>query len=181
MSFDATKLADPREFLREDRGFQGLTVKQEDYANARLGGLQPLEALKSVYAPNTENYGTLSNMAAQLEANPRIQGRIRQLLAERQQKTSFAPIQVDRDFVIQGVATLALTAAKDADKLKAYDMLGKSVGIDLFRETVIHEKRERSVEDVEKDLRAKLDAMRKTIDGEARDVPPGSGDKDPPG
>ena len=66
---------------------------------------------------------------------------------------------------------LALNADKDSTRLAAYVALGKTIGIDLFRETVVHQKQERSVEDVERELQTRLKDLARTIEGEGREVP----------
>jgi hypothetical protein len=109
------------------------------------------------------------------------------LMLEEQSKKTLAPIHIDRDFVLQHTALIALVADKDSDKLKALDMLGRSVGIDLFRDTVVHEKVTSTPAQVEEQLRDKLEALRRelggdTIEGTAKpvsDPPGGTGKKAP--
>ena len=48
------------------------------------------------------------------------------------------------------------------------ELLGKTAGIDLFRETTRVEHVNRTPEDVERELKAKLSEMMKTIEGSAR-------------
>jgi hypothetical protein len=71
---------------------------------------------------------------------------------------------------------LAMTAQKETTQLGAYVALGKVAGIDLFRETTRVERVDRTAEDVDKELKAKLQAMMTamTIDGTASSVPPSS-------
>jgi hypothetical protein len=72
---------------------------------------------------------------------------------------------------------LAVSSDKDSVRLGAYQTLGKTVGIDLFRETVRHEQITRSIEDIEQELKQKLDALRAglTIEGKAERVAADSG------
>ena len=78
--------------------------------------------------------------------------------------------------VLNGLMRLATSAEKESVQLGAWQTLGKTVGIDLFRETVVHETRSRTVEDVEQELKQKLDALRAglTIEGKAERVEPGA-------
>jgi hypothetical protein len=75
--------------------------------------------------------------------------------------------------VINGIMDMAITATKESVRLNALQTLGKTVGIDLFRETVVHEKRVRTVEDVETELKDRLAELQRqltTVEGEARRV-----------
>lgn len=58
---------------------------------------------------------------------------------------------------------LAEHASTDAVKLRALELLGKTVGIDLFREVVVTERRERNSEDVDKELRERLAQLKHAV------------------
>lgn len=67
---------------------------------------------------------------------------------------------------------IAMTGEKESVQLQAYIALGKMAGIDLFRETTRVERVDRTPADVDKELKAKLQAMMAsmTIEGEAKPV-----------
>ena len=66
-----------------------------------------------------------------------------------------------------------MTGEKESNRLNAYVHLGKVAGIDLFRETTRVERVDRTAEDVDRELKAKLQALMNgmTIDGTASSVP----------
>ena len=77
------------------------------------------------------------------------------------------------EFVTDGLMRLAMTANKESTKLGALIALGKVAGIDLFRETTRVERVDRTAEDVDRELKAKLQALMNgmTIEGSASSVP----------
>jgi len=116
---------------------------------------------------------TVSKRASELANHPLVAAKVREL-REQTDKQSTLSVALSRNFVLSGLMRLATTAEKESVQLGAYQTLGKTVGIDLFRETVVHETRSRTPEQVEAELKEKLDAMRAglTIDGAARQVEP---------
>jgi hypothetical protein len=78
------------------------------------------------------------------------------------------------EFVTDGLMRLALTAEKETVKLGSLIALGKVAGIDAFRETTRVERVDRTPEDVDKELKSKLQAMMNsmTIEGEAKAAKP---------
>lgn len=163
--------------LRSDRAFQGLTVKMDNYCLARVAGADPSEAWRAAYDAEQCSPETISSHAAKLEADARIVLRIRQLRERQEAQLTLAP-KITREWILNGVASIASnTEEKTGDRLKAYEMLGKSAGIDLFRDTIVTERKERTPEDVARELRAKLEALLPTIEGNSRELTP----VDPPG
>lgn len=100
------------------------------------------------------------------------------MVERRDALSSLAP-RVTKEFVLNGVVDLALNADKDSTRLRAFELLGKSVGIDLFRETHVTEKRDRTVEEVDAALREHLASLAPMIEGTATPVPltPGKPDR----
>jgi hypothetical protein len=160
--------------LDPSKAFQGLTVKMEAYCQARVAGANMVEAYGQAYSTENSSRETMYRASKELEANPRITARINQLVDMRDQATLLGSNnlykQLSKQYVINGVMQLSQTASTDAVKLRAFEMLGKTVGIDLFRDVVVTEKRERSSEEVDKELRERIAQLRQA----AIDVTPNS-------
>lgn len=149
--------------------FLGLTASMDRYCRARFAGANPSEAYRQAYNCERSSAATVANNASDLEADPRIVSRVQQMVERRDTLSSLAP-RVTKEFVLNGVVDLALNADKDSTRLRAFELLGKSVGIDLFRETHVTEKRDRTVEEVDAALREHLASLAPMIEGTARDT-----------
>lgn len=153
----------------------GLTTKQFRFATLVFSGLSNADAYRTAYDCEDASETTIKNRAYETASLPAVQEKIRALRLKVEEQTTLS-LGLNRDFVINGLMRLAQHATKESVQLGAYQTLGKTVGIDLFRETVRHENVTRSVEDVEAELKQKLDAMRQglTIEGSSRAVQPGA-------
>jgi hypothetical protein len=74
-----------------------------------------------------------------------------------------------------------MNADKDSTKLQAYIALGKTVGIDLFREVHVTERITRTPEDVDRELLDHINKLKPVLEGQARDVTPNGAAKIKPG
>lgn len=155
------------------RVFQGLTAKQEAYAMARFKGATQMEAYCAAYDVSGSSKETISRNALDADKHPGIVARVQQLTAERD-KVSNLSVDLSREFVLNGIMRIALMGQKETTQLRAYELLGKTAGIDLFRETTRVEHVNRTPEDVERELKARLGEMMKTIEGSARAAEPDS-------
>ena len=149
------------------RVFQGLTAKQEAYAMARFKGSTQREAYMLAYDTEGCTERTIHGAAMDLDRHPAIVARVQQLTAERDRVSNLS-VDLSREFVLNGIMRIALMGQKETTQLRAYELLGKTAGIDLFRETTRVEHVNRTPEDVERELKAKLSEMMKTIEGSAR-------------
>ena len=151
---------------------QGLTAKQEAFAQARFRGANQSEAYREAYGDEGKNANAIGTMASDLDRHPAIVSRVGQLTAERMSRSTLAPL-LSQEFVTDGLMRLAMTAEKESVKLGSLIALGKVAGIDLFRETTRVERVDRTAEDVDRELKAKLQALMNgmTIEGSASSVP----------
>jgi hypothetical protein len=156
--------------------YEGLTAKQQLFVTLSFSGLSNVEAYRQAYDCEGLAPGTIYDKAYLLAHEPLIKAKIKSLMAVRDSRATLAP-WLTQNWILNGIANLAQHAEKEAVQLAAYVALGKTAGIDLFRETVRHEQVSRSVEDVETELKAKLDTMRAslTIEGSGRQVAADSG------
>lgn len=145
------------------------------FVTTRFGGASLIDAYKAAYDTSDMAADTIAKRAVELSQHPLVTAKLRELrIAVDEQSTLSAALS--RNFVLNGLMGLAMNADKDSVKLGALQTLGKTVGIDLFRETVVHETRSRTVEDVEQELKQKLDTLRAglTIEGKAERLEPGA-------
>ena len=165
--------------LRDDRAYKGLTAQQWAYCEARAAGSSVVEAYRQAYNPTSDNIHTIYTNAAQCEARPLVQSRLREMLLEKAGAATLVP-QIGREFVLNGIAAEAINAPRPADRLRAYEMLGKTMG--LFTPEREDEAVPRSVEEIDARLKARLAAaLAPAIEETARDVTPRPAGVDEPG
>jgi len=147
--------AAPRgQVLRDDRAYEGLTPQQWHYARYRASGLSITEAYERAYEPDPDLPRlAVSHMAAGVEANPKVQAKLRRLLAEAHGDTSLIP-KIDEDFVLTGIAQIAVTSTKDSTRLRGYELLGKAIG--LFDKADAAPPPMKTVGDIDAELRKRL-------------------------
>jgi hypothetical protein len=131
-----------------------------------------MEAYRAVFDVSGMAEGTAYKKAAEMAEMPLVKAKLREMRARVEAQSTLAP-GLTREFVINGIMDMAITATKESVRLNALQTLGKTVGIDLFREVHVTEKRVRTVEDVETELKDRLAELQKqltTVEGEARRV-----------
>jgi hypothetical protein len=165
--------------LRDDRAYKGLTAQQWSYCEARAAGSSVVEAYREVYQPTNENPMRVYQHAGAVEGNPLVQARLREMLLAKQGEATLVP-QIGKEFVLNGIAAEAINAPRPADRLRAYEMLGKTMG--LFTPEREDEAVPRSVEEIDARLKARLAAaLAPAIEETARDVTPRPAGVDDPG
>jgi hypothetical protein len=100
---------------------------------------------------------------------PMVQAKLRDLQDKRDNRSMLAA-DLTREWITKRVMNLADNASKESVQLGALALLGKVVGIDLFRETTRVERVERSPEDIDRELEAQLKSLANTIEGSARAI-----------
>ena len=157
--------------LREDRAFEGLTVKQLAYCEARMAGSNMSDAYREAYAIETTNPDSVGRMAYAVESNVKIQAKLRQMLAERGPDTSLLP-PITRDFVLNGIAVMAISSKKEPVQLRAWELLGKAIG--LFAPNTAADAPEPTTSaDIDAEIKRRLRGiLAPVVEGEARRVDP---------
>ena len=168
----ASQAADFATALNPLRVGQGLTVKQEAYAQARFEGNDGHDSYMIAFKPEGWKRSSVTDAAYLLDRDHRILARVAQLRAERMKHSSLLPF-LSPEFVTDGIMRIAMTGEKESNRLNAYVHLGKVAGIDLFREPTRVERVDRTAEDVDRELKAKLQTLMNgmTIEGSASSVP----------
>lgn len=157
---------------QEKLSIDGLTTKQFRFATLVFSGMSNMDAYRSAYDCENMQETSINNRAAELASLPAVQDKVRSLRLQVERQSTLS-VEVSRNFILNGLMRLATSAEKESVQLGAYQTLGKTIGIDLFRETVRHETVSRTVEDVEAELKDKLEQLRAglTIEGKASSVP----------
>ncbi len=95
------------------------------------------------------------------------------MVSAKRRDTSLVPL-VDRNFVLEGITSLALNGDKDSVRLRAFELLGKVHEVNLFAPETRTDK-PRTIEDIDKELRERLAELANvtpttasTIEGTAR-------------
>ena len=152
----ALNAAAPSNSLDPAKPFEGLNFQQDAYCWARLDGLKSVDAYMHAYKIEDKNSRyDVSVAAAQIARNPKVVQRLKELIKERDAQTSLVP-RLNREFVVNGVMELAMHAKSDSVKLRAFELLGKSAGIDLFRDVKVTEKLDRDPETIDQMIKDKL-------------------------
>lgn len=151
--------------LRDERIDRGLTPSQKAYCKGRAAGLRPLEAYRRAYPEDRSRPETLTGSALKLENDPRIVTFTTDLQVAAERQTNLVPqverIEVSKDWVVQGIAQLAANPAiKPNVRLQAYIAVGKSAGVDAFREIIVHEKKSRTLEEIDAEIARHLANMK---------------------
>ena len=140
--------------MRDDRAYEGLTPQQWHYARFRASGSSVTEAYERAYQPDeTLARMTVHQMAAGVEANPKVQSKLRALLFEQHGDNSLIP-KIDSDFVLTGIAQIAVTSSKDTTRLRGYELLGKAIG--LFDTARNETPQIKTVTDIDAELKRRL-------------------------
>ena len=144
----------------------GLTDKQRLFAHTLANGKHSIsDAYRECYSAGNMTGATVRVEASRLAANPHVSLMVERLrgemaVAERAMALS------DRDRVLEKLRTWMDHAdATDGNKLRAAELLGKSVG--LFKDVTISTDSERSSNEVAAEIERKLE----NLIGEAESAP----------
>lgn len=149
------------------KAFGGLTQKQYRYCEYRAAGWGKAAAYREAYQSDASEESVL-RMAYTVEDDNRIASTINQMALADSPKTTLVP-QVTKNFVLEGITNIAVKeTAKDNVRLRAYELLGKAVG--LFKDEAPPPDKPRTIEEIDNELRERLSAMR-TIEGTATRQP----------
>lgn len=153
----------------ESKAFGGLTPQQYAYCQLRAQGAAKLYAYREAFENDRSTDAVIQDAAWKLEANARISQTINRMVLADKPKTTLVP-QVTKNFVLEGITNIALKeTAKDNVRLRAYELLGKAVG--LFKDEAPPPDKPRTIEEIDNELRERLSAMR-SIEGTATRVDP---------
>ena len=134
-----------------------LTAKQQTFADLIATGQRQSAAYRSAYDAADMAPATVWNEASRLVRHPEVAQRVG-LLQQEAEYSAATRREVTRDFVFQELAALAMDAPTSNARLKALELLGKSVGMFTDRVEVEVEEVERSAEEIEASIRMRMGA-----------------------
>jgi hypothetical protein len=158
--------------LRTDSAFEGLTFQQLAYCKARMSGLNMSQSYIAAYDPKGVDPQSIGRRAWDLERNPKVIAKLRTMLVEAEEPTTLLP-SITRDYVLNGIATMAATSTKEAVQLRAWELLGKAVGLfDRASPDDDRDKEAKTTTDIDAEIKRRLAGLlAPVVEGEARRVP----------
>ena len=134
----------------------GLTAKQEAFSQAVAKGETLSDAYRKAY--NTENMkeGTLWSEASKLMDNPKVITRVNAIQKAQEERTLHDSARLKR-LVLERLHREALDSPSDAARVRALELLGKSIA--MFTDRVEQDSTEKSSSEIEAELMAKLKAL----------------------
>jgi phage terminase small subunit len=105
-----------------------LTNRQASFVEELLTGASQTTAYKSNYSTTHMSPKTIWEASSRLSKHPKIVARLDELRAEKEAEERMLRLSYG-DFVINELQKLALSAKSDRARIKALELLGKSVGL----------------------------------------------------
>lgn len=139
---------------------QGLTPKQEKAALLHAAGLDKTTAYQQAYNVTTDNRQTISGGAVRCFENEKVAARVVQLRDEAKRMVLHSGLDL-KNFVLSGLVELAATAKSEAVRRQAYETLGKTNVVNLFKDESGDDPSKMADADLERKLEDKL---RKVLD-----------------
>ncbi|MDV7201483.1 hypothetical protein RYZ18_09105 [Roseovarius sp. 10] len=133
-----------------------MTQKQLDFALAIASGKDQASAFREAYNAEGMKPSTIWSEASRLRRHPKVSARIDQLKAEAELSAAEKREGV-REFVLHELTAMACEASTPSARLKALELLGKSVG--LFSDRVEVSAPERSIEELEAAIRQRIKGL----------------------
>jgi len=105
-----------------------LTNRQASFAAELLTGASQATAYKSNYSTTHMSPKTVWEASSRLSKHPKVVARLDELRAEKEAQERMLRLSYG-DFVINELQKLALNAKSDRVRIKALELLGKTVGL----------------------------------------------------
>ena len=112
-----------------------LTAKQRKFVDSFLKGLNESDAYRAAYDAENTNDNTIHREASKLMLNPKVAATIRKRLVAREAASVQSAVS-RRRFVLERLTKEATDATNDGARVRALELLGKTPGVDLFRDVV---------------------------------------------
>ena len=105
-----------------------LTSRQASFVEELLTGASQTTACKSNYSTINMSPKTIWEASSRLSKHPKVVARLDELRAEKEDQERMLRLSYG-DFVIKELHKLALIAKSDRARIKALELLGKTVGL----------------------------------------------------
>lgn len=130
-----------------------VTMKQDRFAAEVAYGENQTEAFRKAYDSARMKPSSIWSEASRLRRHPKVAARIDQLKAEAELSAAEKREGV-REFVLHELTELACEASTPSARLKALELLGKSVG--LFSDRLEVSAPEKSIEELEASIKQRI-------------------------
>lgn len=135
----------------------GLTEKQEAFCQGVTAGLNLSDAYRQAYVTDNMTEPTLHRLACVLFADPKIRSRLMAINAEMESNRRMMAAS-DAALALMVLRKMAASADSDATKVRAAELLAKAGGV-FVEQLDITDKRERSEDEIEQAIAAKLSRL----------------------
>jgi len=134
----------------------GLTAKQEAFAQGVAKGLTLADAYRQAYDAENMKEASIYNEASRLMDHPQISQRVNGLVKAQEERTLHDHARLKR-LVLERLHQEATNAESDSARIRALELLGKSIA--MFTDKVEQESSEKSAKDLEQELISRLQAL----------------------
>lgn len=138
---------------KSGKTIHGITHRQEHFAQMVAKGYNQSQSYRAAYNASNQKPSSIWSSASVLMTNPKVKARVRQLQEEYERDNSARALSREGR-VIETLEEIMINGHSDQSKLKAAELLGKTIA--LFTERL--ETQENSPEDV-KELEKQLDEL----------------------
>ena len=138
-----------------------LTSKQNRFAELVAGGDTLSDSYRAAYNASRMKLGSIHREASVLMSNPMVTQRVERL--QRQKDTAAVAVGInDRELVLTALRQFVKTAGpKDTAKIRAAELLGKSVG--LFTEVVLNKAPPMTIEEIDREIESRIAELEKAV------------------
>lgn len=139
---------------------RALTAKQEQFAQSVAHGKTLSDAYRGAYDCDNMKDQSVWTEASKLMDHPQVVQRVHSIQKAQEEKSLHDHARLKR-LVLEQLHTEAMTAESDSARIRALELLGKSIA--MFTDRVEQDEKQRSSGEIEAELMAKLDELsRKT-------------------
>jgi len=134
----------------------GLTAKQEAFAQGVVKGLTLADAYRQAYDAENMKEASIYNEASRLMDHPQISQRVSGLIKAQEERTLHDHARLKR-LVLERLHNEAMNADSDSARIRALELLGKSIA--MFTDKVEQETSEKSAGELERELLERLSRL----------------------
>ena len=118
-----------KEYLSRNKGtLMMLTIKQDTFALGVTDGLSLSDAYRQSYSAEHMKSPTIHVEASRLAALPKVTLRLRELSRQKDEDRHMQALRRE-DFVLESLKNESLTATTDSARIRALELMGKTIGM----------------------------------------------------
>ncbi len=138
-----------------------LTPKQREFAELVSGGKTLSDSYRGAYSSENMKLGSIHREASVLMSNPMVTQRVERL--QRKKDRAVVAIGInDREMVLSQLHHFIENATPaDSAKIRAAELLGKSVG--LFSEVIVNKSEEKTIEDIDREIAERIAELEEAV------------------